>query len=153
MGADRYRAIAFAGGTLSIPTTILVSILLSALVSYAGYRLYFKDQIHPFGPDDQLAVISQVDGEAGKNSLGKMVTLGQFLRIYTAAEKMAGKQSAQLESMGDIRRTFQLDAKAVSDEWGTELEFFQDGGKILLRSAGQDREFSTPDDLSYEIQL
>jgi hypothetical protein len=151
MGADRHHAVASAGGTLSMPLTILSSILVSALVSYAGFHLYLKGQ--PFPGSDQLAAVSQVNGETGENTLGKMMALGQFLRIYMAAEKMAGKPSESLGSMVDIQRTFKLDAKAVCDEWGAEMKFIKEEGKSFLLSAGPDAEFSTQDDLSYEVRF
>ena len=136
-----------------MPVTILSTILVSALVSYASFQLVYKDQFSQFRSSDQLAAVARIDGQAGKNTLGKMVALGQFLRIYMTAEKMASKQSAPPGSIEDIQRTFKLDAKAVSDEWGTELKFVKDEGKSVLLSAGPDREFSTHDDLSYEVRL
>ena len=82
-----------------------------------------------------------------------MIAIGGFLQVYIAAEKLAGKQAAPPESMADIQRTLRLKAKDVSDEWGTQLQFVTEGEKSMLLSAGPDQEFSTPDDLSYEIQL
>lgn len=157
-GTDRYRAIASTGGTLSIPATILASVLVSVLVSYAGYQLIYKDRLfqdrlHQFKNDQQLAALSLAKGEAEKRTLGRMMALGGFLRVYIAAEKLAGKPSAPPESMADIQRTLRLQDKDVSDEWGTQLQFVTEGEKSMLLSAGPDREFSTPDDLSYEIRL
>lgn len=151
-GVDRVRAVASIGGTLSMPTTILTSLLVSGLVSFAGYQLYFKDQLNQFPSREQLSVASQMDGEIGKQTLGKMMVIGEFLRVYIVAEKMSGKQGAPPESIKDIQRIFKLDARAISDEWGTELDFVRNSGKSILVSAGPDREFSTADDLSYEVR-
>lgn len=67
---------------------------------------------------------------------------------------MTGKQVPPPMSMGDIQRMFRLDAKAVSDEWGTEMRYLQkDGEKWTLFSAGPDGAFETQDDISYEIPI
>ena len=151
-GPERYRTLASAGGTLSVPVAILASIVVLSLGAYANYHLLYKGRIGSLS-DDPMVSAAQGNGESGKQTFGKMMVIGEFLRVYMAAERMSGKQSAPPESIGDIQRIFKLDAKAIRDEWGTELDFVKDGGRSMLVSAGPDQEFSTEDDLTYEVRL
>lgn len=153
MDAARQDAVSSAGGTLPLPATILCTLLVGALATYAGFHLFYKDQLRGFPGGLQAAEVSPGDGEAGQNTLGKMMAIGQFLKIYMAAEKMTGKEAPPPMSMGDIQRMFRLDANDASDEWGTELQFTTEGGRSMLLSAGPDGEFSTGDDLTYEVRF
>lgn len=151
-GAERVRELSNRGGTLSIPVTIVCTLLIGMCISALVTKLFLGDQLNALQEATEQSAVAYTAGASGQTQ-AKMVVLAQTIKMTKVATEMQGKTYTPPASMSELRAQFNFDGSAVRDEWGTDIQLFDDGGGLQLISAGADRVFDTGDDLYQAVAL